>query len=132
MARDRSGVTTDYVLTDNRKAAVMAMLKPLLRTDADVCSDGAGTISNAAKELGLEHNAVWALPAGTRWALGTSRTSTPTTHGSRPGCVASTAWPRTISRTISAGAALSTGCLATPLNPLNCRLWRLAADLVLG
>lgn len=45
MARDRSGVTTDFVLTDTRKAALMALLKPLLPADAVVCSDGAGSIS---------------------------------------------------------------------------------------
>lgn len=58
VARDRSGVTTDFVLTDTRKAALMALLKPLLPADAVVCSDGAGSISYAAKELGLEHHAV--------------------------------------------------------------------------
>ncbi len=30
VARARSGATTDYVLTDTRKAAVMAVLKPIL------------------------------------------------------------------------------------------------------
>jgi transposase-like protein len=58
VARDRSGVTTDYVLTDTRKAAVMALLKPLLPVDAVVCSDGAGSVSQATKELGLEHHAI--------------------------------------------------------------------------
>lgn len=58
VARDRSGVTTDYVLTDTRKAAVKAILQPLLPTDVVVCSDGAGFIGQAAKELGLEHHAV--------------------------------------------------------------------------
>lgn len=68
VVRDRSGLTTDYVLTDTRKAAVMALLKPLLPTDAVVCSDGAGSISYAAKELGLEHHAV--LGASGRHAVG--------------------------------------------------------------
>ena len=68
VARDRSGVTTDYVLTDTRKAAVMALLKPLLPTDAVVCSDGAGSISQATKELGLEHHAV--LTSSGRHAVG--------------------------------------------------------------
>ena len=58
VARDRSGATTDYVLSDSRKAAVMALLRPLLPADAVVCSDGAGSISQATKELGLEHHAV--------------------------------------------------------------------------
>jgi hypothetical protein len=68
VARDRSGVTTDYVLTDTRKAAVMALLKPMLPTDAVVCSDGAGSISQATKDLGLEHHAV--LTSSGRHAVG--------------------------------------------------------------
>lgn len=68
VARDRSGATTDYVLTDTRKAAVMALLQPLLPTDAVVCSDGAGSISQAAKELGLEHHAI--LTSSGRHAVG--------------------------------------------------------------
>lgn len=58
MARDRSGVTADFVLTHTRKAALMVLLKPLLPADTVVCSDNAGSTSNAAKELGLEHRAV--------------------------------------------------------------------------
>jgi transposase-like protein len=58
VARERSGVTTDYVLTDTRKTAIMALLKPLLPADAVVCSDGAGAISQATKELGLGHHAI--------------------------------------------------------------------------
>ena len=68
VARDHSGATTDYVLSDTRKAAVMALLKPLLPTDAVVCSDGAGSISQATKELGLEHHAV--LTSSGRHAVG--------------------------------------------------------------
>jgi transposase-like protein len=58
VARDRSGTTTDYVLTDSRKGAVMAVLKPLLPADAVVCTDGGGSIGQAVKDLGLEHHAV--------------------------------------------------------------------------
>jgi len=58
VARDRSGATTDYVLTDTRKAAVMAVLKPILPPDAVVCTDGGGSIGQAVKDLGLEHHAV--------------------------------------------------------------------------
>ena len=68
VARDRSGVTTDYVLTDTRKAAIMALLRPLLPADAVVCSDGAGAISQATKELGLEHHAI--LTTSGRHAVG--------------------------------------------------------------
>jgi transposase-like protein len=58
VARDRSGTTTDYVLSDSRKAAVMAVLKPLLPSDAVVCTDGGGSIGQAVKDLGLEHHRV--------------------------------------------------------------------------
>ena len=132
VAHDRSGVTTDHVLTDTRKAAVMALLKPLLPTDAAVCSDGAGSISQATKELGLEHHAV--LTSSGRHTVGAwhIQNLTRTTHASRPGCAASTAWPRTTWRTTSAGFAPSTACLATPHDPYSCLLWRSAADNVLS
>ena len=68
VVRDRSGATTDYVLTDIRKAAMKALLKPLLPADAVVCSDGAGAISQATKELGLEHHAI--LTTSGRHAVG--------------------------------------------------------------
>lgn len=58
VARDRSGSTTDYVLTDTHKAAVMAVLKPILPPDVVVCTDGGGSIGQAVKDLGLEHHAV--------------------------------------------------------------------------
>ena len=58
VARDRSGTTTDYVLNDTRKAAVMTLLKPLLLPDAVVCTDGGGSIGQAVKDLGLEHHRV--------------------------------------------------------------------------
>jgi transposase-like protein len=58
VARDRSGATTDFVLVDTRKAAVKAILQPLLAPDAVVCCDGGGSIGQAARDLGLEHHAV--------------------------------------------------------------------------
>lgn len=58
VARDRSGATTDYVLTDSRKAAVMQVLRPLLPPDAVVCTDGGGSVGQAVKDLGLEHHPV--------------------------------------------------------------------------
>jgi transposase-like protein len=58
VARDRSGTTTDYVLSDSRKGAVMAVLKPLLPADVVVCTDGGGSIGQAVNDLGLEHHRV--------------------------------------------------------------------------
>jgi len=68
VARDRSGATTDYVLADARKSAVKAILQPLLPADVVVCSDGAGAIGQAMRELGLEHHAV--LSSSGRHAIG--------------------------------------------------------------
>jgi len=58
VARDRSGTTTDFVLADSRKGAVVAVLKPLLPPDAVVCTDGGGSIGQAVKDLRLEHHPV--------------------------------------------------------------------------
>lgn len=58
VARDRSGATTDYVLASPGKAAVKAVLQPLLPVDSIVCSDGGGAIGQAVKDLGLEHHPV--------------------------------------------------------------------------
>jgi transposase-like protein len=105
VARDRSGATTDYVLTDSRKGAVTAVLKSLLSVDAVVCTDGGGSIGQAVKDLGLEHHPVVTsrgVHAIGAWHI--SRTQTLTTGASRAGCAASTASPRPTWRTISAGS----------------------------
>jgi hypothetical protein len=68
VARDRSGLTADCVLADARKAAVMALLKPLLPADAVVCSGGGGSIGQAATDLGPEHHTV--LTSSGRHAVG--------------------------------------------------------------
>jgi hypothetical protein len=59
VARDRSGATTDYMLTDTHKAAVMAVLQPILPPDAVVCTDGGGSIGQAVKDLGLLAIGAW-------------------------------------------------------------------------
>ena len=56
--RDRSGATTDFVLPDGSKAAVKQVLPLALATDTVLCTDGSGTLAAAARELGLEHQAV--------------------------------------------------------------------------
>ena len=81
VARDRSGATTDFVLPDTRRAALMALLKPLLPADAVVCSDGAGSISCAAKEFGLAHHAVLG-PTGKR-SMGARHIQKVNAHHSR-------------------------------------------------
>ena len=66
---------------DTHKAAVMALLKPRLPTNAVVCSDGAGSTSQATKELDLEHHAV--LNSSGRHAVGTCDIRNVNAHHSR-------------------------------------------------
>ncbi|CAM3735953.1 IS1595 family transposase [Roseateles saccharophilus] len=56
--RDRSGATTDFVLPCATKAAVKQVLPQALAADAVLCTDGSGTLAAAARELGIEHQAL--------------------------------------------------------------------------
>lgn len=56
--RDRSGATTDFVLPGVTKAAVTQVLPQALAADAVLCTDGSGTLAAAARELGIEHQAL--------------------------------------------------------------------------
>ena len=68
-ARRFVGVTGSWPCREaSSPRAWSALLKPLLPTDVVVCSDGAGSIRYAAKELGLEHHTV--LGTSGRHAVG--------------------------------------------------------------
>ena len=56
--RNRSGATTDFVLAQNHKSAVVQVLPQALADDAVLCTDGSGMLAAAARELGIEHHAV--------------------------------------------------------------------------
>lgn len=58
VVRDRSGATTDFVLPHNDKTHVMQVLPLALAADAVLCTDGSGMLAAAARELGIEHQAV--------------------------------------------------------------------------
>jgi len=65
VVRDRHGATTDAVLPGVTKAAVAAVLKPVLTRDTLLCTDGLGAFRAAAKEGGFAHQPL-NLKAGTR------------------------------------------------------------------
>jgi transposase-like protein len=56
--RNRSGDTTDFVLSHIGKAALKAVLPIALADDSVLCTDGSFYMSTAAKELAIEHQAV--------------------------------------------------------------------------
>ena len=60
VVRDRSGATSDAILTKDDHVAIEAVLKPLLAQDAVLCADGGGKgpFALAAREMGVAHRAV--------------------------------------------------------------------------
>jgi len=58
VARDRSGNTADFILPVIDKATVTAALRPKLADDAILCTDGSGTLTAVARDLGVEHHAI--------------------------------------------------------------------------
>lgn len=69
VARDRAGATADFVLEADSKAHVVATLKPILATDAILCTDAAAMLAAAAKEIGIAHRPV-NVSAGQRVVTG--------------------------------------------------------------
>ena len=65
VARDRAGVTADCVLTATDAVTLAAALKPFVRDDLVLCTDGSGALAAAARQLGVEHHAI-NLSAGIR------------------------------------------------------------------
>lgn len=58
VARDRSGVTADWVLKASDAATMAATLKPLVLVDVVLCTDGSKALAGVARTLGVEHHAV--------------------------------------------------------------------------
>jgi hypothetical protein len=60
VVRDRSGATSDAILSKDNHREIKAVLEPLLARDAVLCSDGGGKgpIAVAAREMGVAHRAV--------------------------------------------------------------------------
>lgn len=58
VARDRSGGTADFILAADGKANIVAALRPILASDAILCTDGSSVLAAAAKEIGVTHRPV--------------------------------------------------------------------------
>lgn len=58
VARDRSGATADFFLEGVSKACLSQALKPLVSSDAVLCTDGSAAMAAAADELGVQHESV--------------------------------------------------------------------------
>jgi hypothetical protein len=58
VARDRSGVTADWVLKASDATTMAATLKSFVPIDAVLCTDGSKALAGVARTLGVEHHAV--------------------------------------------------------------------------
>lgn len=58
ICRDRAGGTADFVLARADKAHISAALKPILATDAILCTDGGRALGAAARAMGITHRPV--------------------------------------------------------------------------
>jgi transposase-like protein len=58
ICRDRAGETADFVLARADKEPIGAVLKPILATDAILCTDGGRALGAAAREMGVTHRPV--------------------------------------------------------------------------
>lgn len=65
ICRDRTGGTADFVLEKADAKHISAALKPLLASDAVLCTDSGKALSAAAREIGIAHRPI-NLAAGIR------------------------------------------------------------------
>ena len=65
VARDRSGVTADFLLDAVSKRCLSQALAPRIHADAILCTDGSAAMAAAANELRVQHEAL-NLSAGER------------------------------------------------------------------
>lgn len=65
ICRDRTGNTADFVLDKADKAHIGAVLKPLLASDAVLCTDSGKALGAVAREMGIAHRPI-NLAAGVR------------------------------------------------------------------
>lgn len=58
ICRDRTGSTSDFVLEKADKTHISAVLKPLLASDAVLCTDSGRALGAAAREIGITHRPI--------------------------------------------------------------------------
>jgi transposase-like protein len=65
ICRDRAGSTTDFVLDKDDRTHIFEALKPILASDAILCTDGSRAMIGVARKIGITHRPV-NLAAGIR------------------------------------------------------------------
>jgi transposase-like protein len=65
ICRDRTGSTTDFILEKDDRTHLFEALKPILASDAILCTDGSRAMIGVAREIGITHRPV-NLAAGIR------------------------------------------------------------------
>ena len=65
ICRDRTGETADFILEKADHAHISDVLKPLLASDAIICTDGGKALRSAIRDIGITHRPV-NLAAGIR------------------------------------------------------------------
>lgn len=65
VARDRSGATADFLLEAVSKKCLSEVLRPCIKADAILCTDGSAAMAATAKQIGVHHEAM-NLSAGER------------------------------------------------------------------
>jgi ISXO2 transposase-like protein len=65
ICRDRNGSSADFILKKADKISIGAALKPIMASDAVLCTDGSKALGAAARKIGIVHRSI-NLAAGVR------------------------------------------------------------------
>ena len=82
ICRDRAGSTTDFILEKDDRQHLVAALKPILASDAILCTDGSRAMIGVARKIGITHRPV-NLAAGSRVIAGVYHVQNVNAYGSR-------------------------------------------------
>ena len=82
ICRDRAGSTTDFILEKDDKQHLVEALKPILASDAILCTDGSRAMIGVARKIGITHRPV-NLAAGIRVIAGVYHVQNVNAYGSR-------------------------------------------------
>ena len=82
ICRDRAGNTTDFILEKDDRQHLVEALKPILASDAILCTDGSRAMIGVARKLGITHRPV-NLAAGIRVIAGVYHVQNVNAYGSR-------------------------------------------------
>lgn len=82
ICRDRSGSTTDFILEKDDRTHIYEALKPVVASDAILCTDGSRAMIGVARKMGLTHRPV-NLAAGIRVVAGVYHVQNVNAYGSR-------------------------------------------------